>query len=178
MPEEQTESLSLVAAYPFAAEHGLAQQAAEIRNMAIDGFKNKSSVRRGYMLKLLQDNNLLTDFVDKHWTFGTTPNGQAMQRRYAKLWERHQQLLKGAEIEEDPEGESDGPTSEQGFAFESELRDFLANNLAVLEPGLQLFDDGQRRGVEYPVEAGFIDILAKDPKGHFVVIELKLSYGP
>lgn len=177
MPDEQTESLSLVAAYPFAVQHGLSQQAAEIRSMAIDGFKNKSSVRRGYMLKLLQENGLLSEFIEKHWAFGKTAAGEAKQRRYTKLWERHQRLLKGADTPEDPESDSDEPTSEQGFALESDLRDYLAYNLGVIEPGLHLFEDGQHNGVEYPVEAGFIDILAKDQNGTFVVIELKLSEG-
>src|SRR5689334_16109293 len=86
MPGEQTNALSLVAAYPFATQHGFAQQAAEIRNMAIDGFKNKSSVRRGYMLKLLKDNGLLAEFMEKHWSFGKTHGGEAKQRRYNRLW--------------------------------------------------------------------------------------------
>lgn len=37
MPEEQTKALSLIAAYGFGADHGLATEIAEIRSMAIEG---------------------------------------------------------------------------------------------------------------------------------------------
>lgn len=63
------------------------------------------------------------------------------------------------------------------FAYESDLRDFLAKNLAHLEPGLQLYQDEGITGVEFPVGGRFIDILALDAQQNFVVIELKVSRG-
>ena len=40
-----------------------------------------------------------------------------------------------------------------------------------------MYTEGVRDGVEYPIEGGRIDILAKDQTGQLVVIELKLSRG-
>jgi len=61
----------------------------------------------------------------------------------------------------------------EGFTRESDLRDFLAENLDVLGLGLTLHPGG----VEFPAGGGFIDILARDKRGGFVVIELKTSQG-
>lgn len=63
------------------------------------------------------------------------------------------------------------------FAYESDLRDFLAKNLALIEPGLQLYQDEGITGIEFPVGGRFIDILALDAQRNFVVIELKVSRG-
>ncbi len=62
--------------------------------------------------------------------------------------------------------------------YETDLRDFLAQHLDKLEKGLVLYKDKQgRAGMEYPVENGRIDILARDSKGGFLVVELKVSQG-
>jgi len=63
------------------------------------------------------------------------------------------------------------------FDYESLLRDHLAHNLPTLFPGLSLYNDGSRVGVEYPAEGRCIDILASDQDGGFHVFELKLSLG-
>ena len=47
----------------------------------------------------------------------------------------------------------------------------------MIEPGLKLYNDGLRDGVEYPAGRRFIDILAQDTDGQLVVIELKVSRG-
>lgn len=57
---------------------------------------------------------------------------------------------------------------------EARIRDFLAENLDLLEQGMVLL------GKEYSVGSdlgsrGYIDLLAKDRLGHFVVIEIKRS---
>jgi hypothetical protein len=62
------------------------------------------------------------------------------------------------------------------FAYEHDLRDYLARNLGVIAPGLKLYEDEGIRGVEFPVGGRYIDILAEDAKG-YVVIELKVSRG-
>jgi hypothetical protein len=68
--------------------------------------------------------------------------------------------------------------SEQtGFAYESDLRDFLARNLTIIEPGLRLYEDEGISGIEFPVGGRFIDILALDKQNDYVVIELKVSKG-
>lgn len=63
------------------------------------------------------------------------------------------------------------------FAYESDLRDFLAKNLSLIEPGLQLYQDEGITGIEFPAGGRFIDILAIDCQKRFVVIELKVSRG-
>ena len=77
-----------------------------------------------------------------------------------------------------PREESAQASSE--FAYESDLRDFLAKNPSVIEPGLQLYKDEDEEGItgiEYPVGNRFIDILAVDDEKRLVVIELKVSRG-
>jgi hypothetical protein len=67
------------------------------------------------------------------------------------------------------------PPSE--FAYESDLRNFLAKNLGVLEPGLRLYEEEGITGIEFPAGGRFIDILAVDAEQNYVVIELKVSRG-
>ncbi len=50
-------------------------------------------------------------------------------------------------------------------------------NLNKIEPGLRLFEDEGIRGIEFPVGGRYIDILAVDTSGNYVVIELKVSKG-
>ncbi|WP_372986723.1 endonuclease NucS domain-containing protein [Marinobacter sp.] len=63
------------------------------------------------------------------------------------------------------------------FAYEKDLQNYLAKNLHLLEPGLTLFEDEGINGLEFPAGGRFIDILATDSRGNFVVIELKVSKG-
>lgn len=77
-----------------------------------------------------------------------------------------------------PEEQSESPSDGTGeFAYEHDLRDFLARNLQLLEPGLALYTDEGITGVEFPVGGRFIDLLAVDSSGNYVVIELKVSKG-
>jgi RecB family endonuclease NucS len=72
------------------------------------------------------------------------------------------------------EDEEPNPTA---FAYESDLKNFLSKNLHVLEPGLKLYEEEGITGVEFPAGGRFIDVLALDPSGAYVVIELKVSRG-
>lgn len=69
--------------------------------------------------------------------------------------------LEGESIEEEE--------TTRTFALEHDLQTALRLSLDQLEPGLKAADGGR----ECKVEAGFIDILAKDAKDQWVVIELK-----
>lgn len=74
--------------------------------------------------------------------------------------------------------ESVTPKESYLFAFEEHLQDFLISNLSTIKKHkLQLFDDGVRRGKEYPTAVGPIDILTIDENGDFFVFETKLSRG-
>jgi hypothetical protein len=72
-------------------------------------------------------------------------------------------------VETEAVAESAGKT----FALERDLQTALRSDISQLEPGLQIADGNQ----EAKVEAGFIDILAKDAEGSWVVIELKAELG-
>jgi len=78
------------------------------------------------------------------------------------------------------DGTSDADIEPQGsaeFAYESDLRNYLAKNLSVIEVGLTLYEEEGINGIEFPVGGRFIDILAVDSNGALVVIELKVSRG-
>jgi len=49
--------------------------------------------------------------------------------------------------------------------------------MSRIEPGLTLYSVSGKRGIEFPVDSGRIDLLGVDPSGGFVVVELKLSRG-
>ena len=60
------------------------------------------------------------------------------------------------------------------------MRDYLKNNLHVIEPGLKLYRDEEDDtiiGVEFEAGGKRIDILAVDKDNNFVIIELKVSRG-
>lgn len=61
------------------------------------------------------------------------------------------------------------------FAYEEDLKNYLAKNLEIIEPGLKLFEEDGITGLEYEVNGRFIDILAIDANKNYVVIELKVS---
>ncbi|HLL88073.1 MAG TPA: endonuclease NucS domain-containing protein [Tepidisphaeraceae bacterium] len=73
----------------------------------------------------------------------------------------------------------DACTGSSEFAYEHDLRDYLAKNLQLIEPGLRLYEDAQEdvNGIEFPAGGRFIDILAVDKSGGYVVVELKVSRG-
>ncbi len=62
-------------------------------------------------------------------------------------------------------------------AYEHDLRDYLARNLHLIEPGLKLYEDEGITGVEFPAGNRYIDILATDRGGNYVIVELKVSKG-
>jgi hypothetical protein len=81
----------------------------------------------------------------------------------------------GPDSEEADEEETGAAAT--AFAFERDLRGFLARNLSLIEPGLQLYEEEGIGGEEFPAGGRFIDILAVDKEGGYVVVELKVSRG-
>jgi len=67
------------------------------------------------------------------------------------------------------------PAAVTSISVEKDLRRYLVTYLDSLELGLRLYQQGEKSGEEYPIEAGKmrIDILAVDKANNFVVIELK-----
>jgi hypothetical protein len=77
-------------------------------------------------------------------------------------------LLWFAASQDDETGPEDVIKSYDSISMENDLRDFLAENIFLVEKGLALV------GKEYDTRAaGRIDLLCKDRNGHHVVIELK-----
>lgn len=81
------------------------------------------------------------------------------------------------DAEEDTDNGDDLATEPHEFAYENDLRDFLASNINVIRPSLAVYQEGDINGVEYPAGSRRIDILAVEDKRDFVVIELKVSKG-
>ena len=100
-------------------------------------------------------------------------------RRYSPLRDPapiHTKADIGVQEPIEDSSEPDGPSA---FAYESDLRDFLAKNLSVIKPGLRLYQDTEEgiTGLEFPVGGRFVDILAVDAAARLVVVELKVSKG-
>jgi len=77
----------------------------------------------------------------------------------------------------EPEDSESSVEGAREFAFERDLRNYLVKNLGLIEQGLRLYEEEGIIGVEFPVGGRFIDILAVDKSGRYVVIELKVSRG-
>ena len=177
MNNEQTQTLSLKAAYSFGASRGLDPEVNEIRNMVIEWDSSyTSSLRRGYIVSLFEKRGIFENFKAAHWAYGNTPAGETRRRRYLQIKTQYEEFLAGHTPEPDEQGDAD-PKETLEFALEAHLRDFLARNLDRIEAGLRLYNSGGRTGIEFPVDGGRIDLFAVDRAEKFVVIELKLSQG-
>jgi len=172
--KEVYEGLPLRFAYSFLSEKGLNEESNEIRQSK-DKYKSyTSTLKRGKILKVLENNNLLDEFINKYWHFGSTEGGKRKIQRYKRVLDS---FLNNDRTEEEEEAESIDETS---FAYEDDLRDYLSNNLNIIEAGLTLFKDKNGiDGVEYSIDTDNkrIDILAIDTNRTPVVIELKVSRG-
>src|SRR4051812_39238422 len=73
------------------------------------------------------------------------------------------------EVAESAESDEVLDAFETKFGLERDLQSALRKNIADLEPGLSIIDDGKER----KVASGFIDITARAKDGATVVIELK-----
>jgi hypothetical protein len=178
--EENKKTLSLRAAYAFGIERGLEQDIAAIRDMVIEWDSSyTSSLRRGYIVELFEKSNIFEDFKAAYWPYGNTTNGEGKRSRYLKIKKQYEDFLsgRGPELEGQIDEETEDQENVQQFAAEADLRDFLAKNPSCIEKGLRLYQDGDCSGVEFPIENGFIDILAIDQNQTFVVVELKVGRG-
>ena len=73
--------------------------------------------------------------------------------------------------------EGENPDEPNEFAYEQDLKNFLAKNIHLLGSDMRLYEDEDINGIEFPVGGRFIDILAMDGNSDYVVIELKVSRG-
>lgn len=163
-------------AYDFLAGRGFENDVLEIRTSK-DKYKSyTSTLKRARVLRLLEDNGLLDDFIREHWPAGTSDQNASRMRFLRRLYVEFYVV--------DPDSSSGGGTATANggdqFAYEADLQNYLVRNLGVIEKGMQLYrgEDGTD-GIEFAVDEHNkrIDILATDAQGVPVVIELKVSRG-
>ncbi len=83
----------------------------------------------------------------------------------------------GTDAYEDSDDTEDNIAEAHEFAYERDLKNFLASNLQVIRSSLTLYEDEDINGVEFPVGGRYIDILAVENGQDLIVIELKVSKG-
>lgn len=175
LEKRQTRVLSLNAAYPFGGAHGIEDEVEEIKNLETEWDARKpSTIRRACMLNLLEEKGILDQFVEEHWHHGRTKNGQTKMAFYRKVYAEYVDYLSGHGDATEEEGSEE---SDQAFAAEADLRDFLARNPEVIEPKLRVAEIDGRSGIEFPIAGGRIDLLLQDQEKRYVVVELKLTKG-
>lgn len=171
---EAFDRLPLRYAYQFLNEKGYSEKADEI-SLSRDRFKSyTSTLRRAKIVNFLDEKGLLEEFIDEYWQNGNTLKGQNQIKGLKRLYESY---LNGSDTEEE---EAEEETEGTSFAYEEDLKNYLVNNLSIIEQGLNLFQDEKGvDGVEYPIDPNNkrVDILAVDQNGTPVVIELKVSRG-
>lgn len=79
--------LPLEKAYVFAASHGFARESDQIRNMETiwSRFRDTSTVRRGYIIELFQQNGLLDQFKQECWPRGIGKGGDSECRQCLRI---------------------------------------------------------------------------------------------
>lgn len=98
-----------------------------------------------------------------------------MQGGSSKISERDYMIVMGLQTDTFQKGAE--PEEEMEFALEKYLEDFIWDNWDKVDFGQALDkfvdEDGNEGKQYYTKDAGYIDILAKDKKGSFLVFELK-----
>ena len=178
--EPEFESLPLRLAWGFLEANGLATEATQIRNNPEQFGSYTTSLRRAKIVALLRRKDLLDKFIETKWRYALVPAGKKKLKWYDQIYSKYE--TSGAAEVPPPNAATDDETeAETKFALEEQLRDYLAENLGILEPGLSLWPVENGDAVEFQVDESGpsrrIDILAKDCIGLPVVIELKVSRG-
>lgn len=172
--------LPLRYAYQFLNANGYSEEATVIK-LSQDKYKSyKSGLKRAKIVNLLEQKGLLDDFIEQYWNTGNTGKGQTHLNSLKRIFDAYSNGNDGEDEDfEDEDSEDYG--GETSFAYEEDLKNYLINNLSIIESGMNLFNDKEKgiNGVEYPVDQynKRIDILAIDKEGIPVVIELKVSRG-
>jgi len=172
----KTTSFPLRDAYKYLSDNGYDAEVSEIRESQ-DTYRSyfKSSCRKAKVIHLLDEKDLMDKFLEQFWISGKTQKGITRLNRLRRLYEKL--MYENEEEEGEAEEEFNEGTS---FAYEEDLKNYLSENLPIIEAGLKLYEgeDG-RNGIEYSVDTNHkrVDILAIDTKDVPVVIELKVSRG-
>ena len=131
-----------------------------------------------YNLSLTGDDDLFYQIDGSHFRLYEKGNDPLpIYMKSLNVNEASRQVGNSYNQDGDLDGTHDELSQQTGFAYESDLRDFLAKNLTIIESGLRLYQDEGISGTEFPVGGRFIDLLATDKHNNYVVIELKVSKG-
>ena len=154
---EEAVYLPLDKAIEFLSEHQMFDVINKINSVEakLKGSRQSRNIRKGIVVDELEKTGLFNTFCEKYWKNGFSSTGIKAIRKY----KNHLNIL----VEDFEETEA-SEISEQGilqqnnieessFAYEDDLRDYLVNNLQIIEPGLTLFKDEKGiEGVEYSVD--------------------------
>ena len=144
------------------------------------------------LIQLMQEHNVTSLMHDaRHWSFAVdgafaNPNSPTGEAKQGQVWDlrnpggvfnlQNRYINPYFQSEVDPLNEEDEPSgnrstdsSQPGFSLERDLQSALRANIEQLEFGLRIIDGG----AEKTVDAGRIDITAKDAEDRLVVIEIK-----
>ena len=175
---ENQRYLPIKEALLFFKERNLSQTVVEINEFFENTYSNIGKrkgrvINKGFLVIELEKNKLLNDFIEKYWLNGKTEDGEKIMNRYKNKFYLY--------YNKSPKKEEDFDDSDNSkFAYETDLRDYLAKNLCVIEKGLVLYKDSNgKTGVEYIIDENNkrIDILALDENNIPVIIELKVNRG-
>jgi hypothetical protein len=175
---ENQRYLPIKEALLFFKERNLSQTVDEINKFFENTYNNIGKrkgrvINKGFIVIELEKNKLLNEFIEKYWLNGRTEDGEKIINRYKDKYYLY--------YNKSPEKEEEFDDSDNSkFAYETDLRDYLAKNLSVIENGLILFKDSNgKTGVEYIIDENNkrIDILALDENNIPVIIELKVNRG-
>ena len=165
-------------AYDFLSQNGLSKESDEIQYSS-DQFKSyTTTLKRAKIIVLVHGKNLLDNFCSSVWPSGLTDKGKRRIEFFQDLVVRFNASQTGTPVDDEEDAEI--LADEEKFAYEDDLRRYLARNLSVIEKGLKLFEtEDHKTGEEFviPGTSRRIDILATDNQNNFVVIELKVSRG-
>jgi hypothetical protein len=170
-------------AYSFAEENGLTEKSRRIASTPVhSSIAKPASVRKGHLIELFESSGLMNAFVEKYWPNRHAPSGEKRYRLFLQRMRLNKRRLEDNPSDEDLDEEDETFDELPAFALESQLRDFIAGNLARLginSKKISLFRSAEgRSGIEYPTDVGYIDILGIDQEETLYVFELKLSRGP
>lgn len=162
-------SLGLVAGQSFSREQAVQWFAANYPNV-------KQGTVAAHLIRL--STNIPTRLQYSPRADGSDDKFYKIDSSHFRLYEPGRDPTPVSELTPEVEEPSDvAHEASTEFAYEHDLRDYLARNLHIIEPSLKLYTDEGITGVEFPVGGRYIDILAVDGTGGYVVIELKVSKG-
>jgi hypothetical protein len=167
--------------HDMAASMGLVPGQSFSREQAVQWFAaNYPNVKQGtvaaHLVRL--STNVPTRLQYSPRADGSDDKFYKIDSSHFRLYEPGRDPTPVSELTPEVEELSDvSPEASSEFAYEHDLRDYLARNLHIIEPSLKLYTDEGITGVEFPVGGRYIDILAVDGAGGYVVIELKVSKG-